>query len=300
MIYDCIIVGGGIAGLQAAIQLGRYKHSVAVIDSNKGRSSLCKEYHNILGWPDGISGDYFRQSGKIHAERYGVKFIDSKALKVKKNKELFSITVANNDSPMLSKRILFATGITDSLPELPGLLPCLGNSIYLCPDCDGYEVKDKRTIVLGSGEKGANLSLIIHYWTKEIIYVNHTLDTISEDTLQRLENYNIQVIEEPIAALKTDGKSQFHGVTLKNGQTINAKHSFIAFSGTKVNSDLAKSLGVERLENKHIVVDPRTKMTNVPNVWAVGDATVHSQLLTIAMGDGAQAAIWIHKSLLSS
>ena len=88
---DCIIIGGGIAGLQAAIQLGRYQHQVVVIDSNQGRSTLCKCYHNILGWPDGVSGEEIRRLGRQHAEKYGVIFKNDKVTIITKRVSLASI-----------------------------------------------------------------------------------------------------------------------------------------------------------------------------------------------------------------
>ncbi len=89
MSYDCIIIGGGIAGLQGAIQLGRYEHKVLVIDSNYGRSTLCKTYHNILGWPDGVSGPELRRIGRQQAESTGVEFLEDEAVSVRKENGLF-------------------------------------------------------------------------------------------------------------------------------------------------------------------------------------------------------------------
>ncbi len=298
MNYDCIIIGGGIAGLQAAIQLGRYQHKVLVVDAGGGRSSLCKDYHNLLGWPDGVSGEFFRTTGKKQAQSYGVVFKETKVNSVQKSDEGFIVTAEGTNEVFKGKRLLFATGITENLPDLPGLIPCLGKSIYLCPDCDGYEIKDKRTIVIGSSQHAVQLALILTYWSKDIIVVNHDKKTISTELKQRLEQKSIPLFEEEVKTLHTKSESEFTGVTLESSITLEANHAFLAMGGAHVNSDLAKSIGVERLENKHIVVDARTKQTSVPHVWAVGDVVAHSQLLTIAMGDGAQAAIWIHKSLL--
>ncbi|MFD2616050.1 NAD(P)/FAD-dependent oxidoreductase [Terrilactibacillus laevilacticus] len=296
MIYDCIIIGGGIAGLQAAIQLGRYKHRVIIIDSNHGRSTLCRSYHNVLGYPDGISGQELRNIGTKQAKSLEVEFLIDKAVKVDKNKDHFEILTGMDDI-ILGKCLLIATGVMDRIPHIPNLFSCLGKSVYICPDCDGYEIKDKPALVIGSGNVGANMALILTYWTKDLIYINHEQKKIKDDLMNKLNNQHIQYIESPVKEVIVEG-SQLKSLILTNGQKIVREHAFVAFGGNEVRSDLAKQLGVEMLENKHIVVNPRTKMTNVTGVWAAGDVVAHSEQVTIAMGDGSQSAIWIHKSLM--
>ncbi|MGG0737398.1 NAD(P)/FAD-dependent oxidoreductase [Niallia taxi] len=294
--FDCVIIGGGIAGLQAAIQLGRYKHNVLVIDSGEGRSILCKSYHNILGYPDGISGTELRQKGRQQAKSLGVEFLSATATNVEKQDDYFVIDTESGKYE--AKRLLLATGIIDNIPPFAELYPCLGISVYLCPDCDGYEVKNKKTIVIGNGKVGANMALTLTYWTKELVYVNHGGEAIDEEVQKKLVEQNIPVIDKKIKKVEADGSS-LQGFTLDDGEFLEGEHGFIAFGGNIVKSELAKQLGVEILENNHIPVNGRTKMTNVENVWAAGDVVAHSEQVTIAMGDGSQAAIWIHKSLLN-
>jgi len=294
--FDCVIIGGGIAGLQAAIQLGRYKHNVLVIDSGVGRSILCKSYHNILGYPDGISGTELRQKGRQQAKKLGVEFLSATATNVEKQDDYFVIDTESGQYE--AKRLLLATGIIDNIPPFAELYPCLGISVYLCPDCDGYEVKNKKTIVIGNGKVGANMALTLTYWTKELVYVNHGGEAIDEEVQKKLAEQNIPVIDKKIKKVEADGSS-LQGFTLDDGEFLEGEHGFNAFGGNIVKSELAKQLGVEILENNHIPVNGRTKMTNVENVWAAGDVVAHSEQVTIAMGDGSQAAIWIHKSLLN-
>ncbi|USK38950.1 NAD(P)/FAD-dependent oxidoreductase [Cytobacillus firmus] len=296
MNYDCLIVGGGIAGLQAAIQLGRYKHKVLVLDSNDGRSVICKNYHNILGYPDGVSGPELRELGKKHAERLGVEFVHEKVEQAEKAEGGFVVS-AESGNKYSGKRILLATGIMDRMPPFPELMPCLGISVYVCPDCDGYEVKDKRTLVLGSGNAGANMALTLSYWTNDLVFINHEKKVPDQEFLEKMREKNIEYLEESIDKVLADD-DKFKGVRLENGKEITGDRGFIAFGGNEIKSGLAKQLGAERLENKHLLTDPRSKMTSVQNVWAAGDVAAHSEQVTIAMGEGAQAAIWIHKSLL--
>lgn len=299
MEYDCIIVGGGIAGLQAAIQLGRYMHTVLVIDKGEGRSTICRSYHNLLGWPEGISGNQLRYLGKLQAERLNVTFMLDEVIFIDKLSSGFTVKVKQADvAPFQTRCILIATGVMDRIPDLPGLLPFLGKSIYVCPDCDGYEVLSKKTIVLGAGDTGANMALTLLYWTRQLIYINHDRAEVSPDKLQKLVTKGIIYIEQAAKEIVVENGVDFRGVRLSDGTLVDGERGFLAFGGNEVHSSLVQGLGVERLENRHIVTDPRTKMTNISNVWAAGDIGVHSEQVTIAMGEGSQAAIWIHKALM--
>ncbi|MBM6619367.1 NAD(P)/FAD-dependent oxidoreductase [Bacillus suaedaesalsae] len=295
--YQCIIVGGGIAGLQAAIQLGRYNHDVLVVDKGEGRSSLCRCYHNVLGWPDGVEGEKLRTLGKQHAEKYHVKFLEDNITEINR-KEGYGFRLKGNDE-YEAKYLLIATGVSDNIPlKLPNLKECLGLTIYICPDCDGYEVTNKKVIVTGSGDSGANMALTLLHWTNDIIYINSGASPISSKNIDFLTNKGIEIINEQVVEVEIAGPGQFKGFVTKSGMCIKGERGFLAFGGNKVNTDLLQDLGVERLENHHVNTNARTKETNIRNVWVAGDIGVHSELLTIAMGEGAQAAIWIHKRIL--
>jgi thioredoxin reductase (NADPH) len=311
--WDCLIVGGGIAGLQAAIQLGRYEHRVLVIDSGNGRSTLCRQYHNVLGWPDGISGSELRRLGRMQAESLGVGFVRDEIVQaVSEDSQAASAASSHPGSGdsngfLLSgksgaiyrgKLLLLATGVMDRFPEWSGLKPCLGSTIYVCPDCDGYEIKDKPTMVLGAGDVGAEMALTLSVWTKQLVYVNHERKPVKLKTLSRLNEYGIGYEAEEVDEIRSEGDGQFRGVILRGGKWLQAERGFIAFGGNEVRSELARQLGVERLENRHVLTDPRSKMTNVPHVWVAGDVGVHAEQVTIAMGEGSQAAIWMHKAIL--
>lgn len=297
--YGCIIIGGGIAGLQAAIQLGRYQHHILVIDSNNGRSTICRNYRNMLGWPDGVSGVALRDAGRKQAKRYGVTFVEDKVIQV--TREVLGYAVSTESGNMYTaKTILFATGVKDRIPNIPHLKSCLGASIYICPDCDGYEVKDKSVLVLGSGEAGARLALALTYWTKQITFINHDGAYMDESLRKKLHAARVAYCKESIIEVITEHNEVFKGVRLQGGDVLYAERAFIGFGGNQVHTDLAEQLGVTLMENKHIMVNPRTKETDIANVWAAGDIGAHSEQAVIAMGEGSQAAIWIHKRLMET
>ncbi|USK78103.1 NAD(P)/FAD-dependent oxidoreductase [Peribacillus frigoritolerans] len=294
---DCIIIGGGIAGIQAAIQLGRYKHDIIVIDSAQGRSSIAKAYHNILGWPDGVSGKQLRTLGRQHAEKFGVEFMDDTVTSLEKKQDKFFIQTKNY-MEYQAKMIFLGTGITDNIPPIKNIYSTLGTSTYICPDCDGYEIMDKQTVVLGGGNTGAGMALTLLYWSKDIIYVNHLKSKIDDEYRDKLTANHIPVIEEEVCEVHVNANQELTGIELVSGKIIRAEKAFTAFKGNKLNNDLALQLGVQVNENNHVVVHPRTKETNIKGVWAGGDLVAHSEQVTISMGDGTQSAIWIHKRLL--
>jgi thioredoxin reductase len=238
--------------------------------------------------------------GRKHAESYGIHFIEDTVTYAEKSKIGFEIKLKQSNIHYESRTLLLATGVLDRFPPFPELAPCLGLTIYVCPDCDGYEVRDRRTLVMGSGEVGAEMALILCNYTQDIIYVNHEKQLVQASTLDKLKQKAISYYEEAIAGIRTIPEGLFQGVQLQNGQIIEAERGFIAFGGNEVRTQLAEQLGIERMDNKHIVTDPRSKMTSVPYVWAAGDAGIHAEQVSVAMGEGSLSAIWIHKALTAA
>jgi len=306
-IYDCVIVGGGIAGLQAAIQLGRFRRTVLVIEAGDGRSVLCRNYKNLLGWPGGISGIELRRRGREQAEETGVVFFrQDRVVEVKvdgsqeqeNDDERSTIRLTTEQGEAIAaKRLLLSTGIVDRMPALPGMIPCLGQSIYVCPDCDGIEVSGHRTVVLGSGDVGAQMALTLAYYSPQLTYINHEQGPVSPQLLEKLKAAGIRYDARAAAEIVAEG-GELQAVVMADGERLVVDKGFIAFGGNEVRSELAHQLGVRLHENKHILVDARTKRTSAEHVWAAGDVAAHSEQVAIAMGDGSQAAIWIHRSLL--
>lgn len=296
--WDCAIIGGGIAGLQAAIQLGRYEHTCLVLDSNQGRSTRCRNYHNLLGWPDGVSGLHLRTLGRRQAAALGTRFDQATVQRVAKDGESFTLTTASEQT-IQTKTLLIATGIVDHIPPIPGLEPALGLSVYVCPDCDGFECRNRTTVVMGAGRTGAEMALTLKYWTDDVTLVLHSEEpAVPEEWMQKLNERGVRVIAQPVTHVECDAASMLESILLADGQQLFAERGFVAFGGNQVQSALAVELGVKRLNERHILVNPRTKMTNVKGVWAAGDVVAHSEQVSIAMADGSQAAIFIHKYLL--
>ncbi|WHX51252.1 NAD(P)/FAD-dependent oxidoreductase [Paenibacillus woosongensis] len=295
---DCIIVGGGIAGLQAAIQLGRYSaYDVLVVDAGEGRSTLCRGYHNILGWPDGISGQELRARGRHQAESTGVRFAQDRIVTAARTAAGTILLKGETGQTYETYTTLLATGVSDRIPEIPGLVPLLGSSVYICPDCDGYEIEGKCTVLMGSGDAGANMALLLAERTNSLTYVNHESSRISPELLEQMGHASISYIEAAIVEIRSAAEGQIEQIILHDGTVLPAERGFIAFGGNKVHSDLARQLGAVLSDNGHVESDPRSKQTSVDNVWAAGDIALHAEQATVAMGEGSIAAIWINKAL---
>lgn len=296
-VKDCIIIGGGIAGLQAAIQLGRYSaYDVLVIDRGTGRSTICKSYRNILGWPDGVSGEELRGRGRLQAESVGVTFAADDIRKAERDESEYFVLTGKDGVRYRTKTLLLATGVMDRFPQLPGLMSTLGTSVFVCPDCDGYEIQDRKTVVMGSGDPGASMAVLLSERTQDIIYINHEGEPVSSEHMSQLADLGIPYIEKKVSEIREEG-GILSAVVLEDGSIVPAERGFISFGGNMIHSELAEQLGAELEHNRHVKTDPRSKMTSVESLWAAGDLGVHSELTTVAMGEGAMAAIWINKTL---
>lgn len=306
--YDVVIIGGGAGGLQAAIHLGRYGWKTLVIDKSKGRTFYTPMYHNLLGFPNGVSGLELLKKGQQQAKNYGVEFLmkivtsidvqgDHFLITAQRRKELIEHSNEQIDQ-IIAKKVIIATGIMDEHPDVPNVYHYAGYSIYYCPDCDGYELIDKKVVVLGRGNGGPSMAHTLLGWTQDLAVVNIQSDKpISETWLKTMVDDAIPVYTGKLARFVGEQRDIIEKVILEDGTEIPCEKVFSALGMQSVHSELAKGIGITKNDKGYIIVDPRTKETNVKGVWAVGDVVAHSQQVMIAIGEGAQAAIWVNKAL---
>ncbi|MFS0555506.1 NAD(P)/FAD-dependent oxidoreductase [Brevibacillus sp. 179-C9.3 HS] len=295
--YDTVIVGGGIAGLQTAIQLARCLRRVVVIDMPGGRSAVAKTYRNILGFSDGVSGDFLRQEGRKQAEKYGATFIADVVTKLASDPSgSFLVSTKNGKQTLTARTLVLATGIRDPFPTIPGFSDCVGVSIFLCPDCDGYETVGRDTAIIGAGPQAVSMADELIYYTNKLTIINHAKAQVDVQDLTALSERGILYRNETVRTLHHTA-GQLHEIELASGERLSAARAFLAFPGAHALTGLLDDFSVQIHEKGHIHTNPRTKETDHPNIWAVGDINEHSQQVSIAMGDGTQAAIWIQKRL---
>ncbi len=293
--YDVAIVGGGPAGLSAAVWLARFERSVVVVDSGDPRNWETRGINGFLGLPK-IKPPNLRAAGRDECRRYGVQLIDQEVCIVKKNSDgAFALELADGRA-LEAKRLLLAIGIKDVWPEIPGLAACYGESVHVCPDCDGYEAKGKKTVVIGTGRRVVGMALALANWTDEIIIcTNCEAQDLSEEMLAQLHQLNIPVLcdrVQSIASLDSDVSC----IQLDGGMQLDCERIFFSL-GQHPADDLGMQLRCKRDEAGLILVDAAQR-TSVEHVYAAGDITPGPQLAISAAAEGSVAAIAIHKSLV--
>ncbi len=294
-VYDVAIVGGGPAGLSAALWLGRYLHSVVVIDSGDPRNWETRGVNGFLT-AQGIKSPELRKRGREDAERFGAKLVAAVVEKVDNvNSERFVLTLQSGDK-ISSRRILLAIGIKDVWPRIPGLADCYGETVHVCPDCDGYDTRGCKTIVVGAGRKAVGMAFSIANWTSEIVICTNGEDAnIEQKHLDKLKTLNIPVIETKIEKVSSENR-EIRCITLEGGMQLDCDRLFFAI-GQYPADDLGAELKCERDEGGLIVIDDHYH-TSVLNVFAAGDIVPGPQLAIAAASDGAIAAGAIHASLV--
>ena len=293
--YDVAIVGGGPAGLSAALWLARYLHKVVVVDSGDPRNWETRGINGFLGH-QGIRSPELRAIGREEGAKFGVEFL-SGVVDTADNEtgELFSIQL-RDETVIEARRILLAIGIRDVWPAIPGLGDCYGETVHVCPDCDGYESRDKKTVVIGRGRKAVGMALALTTWTKQIVICsNGQAPDIPQKLLDQLKAQNIPVLDQSITCVLSKDR-EIRGIELEGGMSLDCERLYFAI-GQFPSDDLGAQLGCKRDELGRLVIDARNH-TSVKNVYAAGDIAAGVQLAIVAAASGAVAASAIHHSLL--
>lgn len=293
--YDVAIVGGGPAGLCSALWLARYLHKVVVVDSGDPRNWETRGINGYLGH-QGIRSPELRAIGREECSKYGVDFVAGIVDQaIDEPGELFAIKLRDGTS-IEARRILLAIGIKDVWPEIPGLERGYGETIHVCPDCDGYETRDKKTVVVGTGRKAVGMALALTTWTQQIVIcTNGEKAEMSQALLDTLRPLNIPVLEAPIKCVVSKAK-EITGIDLEGGMSLDCERLYFAIAQYPAD-DLGAQLGCKRDDIGRLVIDDRNH-TSVKNVYAAGDIAPGPQMAINAAASGAIAAIAIHASLV--
>ncbi|MEX2177269.1 MAG: NAD(P)/FAD-dependent oxidoreductase [Gemmatimonadaceae bacterium] len=292
---DVAIVGGGPAGLSAGIWLARYLRSVVLVDSGDPRNWETRGINCYLGLP-GIRPAELRARGRDEARTYGVTLVDDRVERGEASDDGFVLTLASG-ARYEARRLLLAIGLKDVWPDIPGLGQVYGASAHVCPDCDGYEARDRKTVVIGHGRKAVGMALNLSTWTRDlIICTNGQAPEMNEaEYCRKLDALNIPVLTDKVTSVDAHEDRVFC-LRLASGMELDADKIFFAI-GQYPADDIGAQLGCKRDDGGHIVVDKHYR-TSVPGVFAAGDIVPGSQLAIAAAADGAIAALAIHKSLV--
>jgi thioredoxin reductase len=295
-VYDVAIVGGGPAGLTAAMWLGRYQRRVVLVDSGDPRNWQTRGINGYLGLP-GVTPAELRGSGRDEARKWGAELIDGCVESITRvSDERFELPLENGNT-LEARRVLLAFGVKDIWPDIPGLERIFGATAYHCPDCDGHETRGKKTVVVGVGRRAVGLALSLATWTRELVICTNGEDPeLTDALLAQLDALNIPVLTTRVrCALHKDRALQ--ALELEDGMSLDCERLFFSI-GRYAADDLAQQLGCARDDEGCITIDERHH-TSVKNVYAAGDLVPGTQIALAAAAGGARAAIAIHHSLLA-
>lgn len=292
--FDVIIVGGSYSGLAAGMALGRALRNVLIIDSGKPCNRQTPHSHNFLT-QDGKAPQEIAALARKQVQAYdSVKFINGRATRGAKTETGFEIHTADGES-LSARKLIFATGIKDIMPDIPGVAECWGISVLHCPYCHGYEVRNKPTGILGNGEYAFEFAALISNWTKTLTVFTNGISTLTVEQHAKIQKHGIKVVEKEIANLEhVNGVMQ--RVNFKDGTTsfIDAMYTRPPF---QQHCDIPQALGCELTEDGYIKVDAMQK-TTAPGIFACGDNTARMRSVANAVSMGTMAGAVVNRELV--
>jgi thioredoxin reductase len=291
--YDVVVIGGGPAGLSAALVLSRARRSVAVVDAGHPRNAPASHMHGFLS-RDGLPPQDLVSIGQQEVQTYGGEIVPGTVVEiVRAAGSGFEIRLASG-SVLLSRRVLVTTGLHDVLPEIPGVRERWGRDLLHCPYCHGYEVRDQALGVLGGTPEAIEHAHLIRQWSSDVVFFPNTT-TLTSDQRELLVARAIQVADGPVTRLVVED-DRLTGVEMADGRVIRRAAVFIRPSFAP-NTRLLGGLGCE-LDDTGWVVADATGRTSVPGVWVAGNASnARAQVITAA-GEGSSAAIALNADLV--
>lgn len=295
MHYDTIIIGGSFAGLSAALYLARARRSVLVLDTGAPRNRFATASHGLFA-QDGNDPRAMLETmcGQVAAYPT-VQLRDRRALDVVQEDGAFRVTLDNGEAVMGTK-LLLAFGVSDILPDLPGITERWGQSVIHCPYCHGYEFSGKRLGVLNLTPMSVHQASLIPEWGPTTFFLNG--GTIAPEAAAALERRGVVIEPELVERLVGEGTG-LSAVRLGNGIERELDALFIGPSN-RLNSDIAERLGcaIEQGPLGSMITVDEMKATSVAGVYAAGDVTRMGHTVTFACADGVTAALAIHRSFV--
>jgi thioredoxin reductase len=289
--FDVIVVGGGPAGLSAALMLGRCRRRVLLCDLGEPRNRRSTALHGYLT-RDGVVPSDFNDLGRGELPRYGVEVRTVGVTNAQRKDDHYRVSLGDGAEEH-ARYLLIATGVADDLPSIPGFDACYGRSIFHCPYCDGWEWRDRPMAVFGCGPAATGLALALKTWSDDVVLCTHG-QRCSRAARERLARNGITIRQETIAHLEhADGF--LRTIAFASGDPL--RRDVMLFStGQRPQSDLAIRLGCA-LTRRGTVKTGTLSDTNVPRLFVAGDASRDAQFVVVAAAEGVKAAVAINKAL---
>lgn len=297
--FEAIVIGGGSAGLAAAVALGRSRRTVLVIDEGNPRNAKASHAHNILG-QEGTNPMDLLERGRHEARHYGARIIEGKVNTLTGSLDT-GFTVTMTERSYSAERIVLATGLIDNLPEIPGLAQAWGKSAIHCAYCHGWEVRDQELLVLGIGAMSSHQAMMFSQLSSKITFINHNSSALAEENRATLEALGIPVLEQSVKAVEFNDQGTLASVLLANNQRLNAETLVVA-TQMQAQAALYESLGGSLAENPlgtYISVN-EMGATEVAGIYAAGNVCNLGAMVMAAAASGTIAGAAINADLISS
>ncbi|WP_299320799.1 NAD(P)/FAD-dependent oxidoreductase [uncultured Maribacter sp.] len=292
--FDVIIVGGSYAGLAAAMSLGRSLRKVLVIDSGKPCNRQTPHSHNFLT-QDGKTPSEISAIAKSQVLAYEtVSFIDDKAVGGSKNENGFSVSTATG-ATYTAKKVVFATGIKDIIPNIKGFAECWGISVVHCPYCHGYEIRNKKTGIIANGERAYHLAPMVNNLTKDIRMLTNEPASFSSEQLSKLKDNDIDIVDKKIVEVEHEN-GYVNNIVFEDGSKEKYEALYAALPFIQ-HSDIPDALGCELNEEGYIQVDNMYK-TTIEGVFSCGDNSIKMRSLANSVASGTMVGAVINMELV--
>jgi thioredoxin reductase len=294
---DVAVVGGSFAGLSAAMQLGRARRRVLLVDAGQPRNRFARASHGFLGQDSRAPQDILMDGRRQVLAYPNVQFREGEATHAVREDDSFRLRLANGQE-VRARRLVLATGVTDHLPNLPGMRELWGTGVNHCPYCHGYEVSDRRLAVFSTGPGSIHQALLLRDWSEDVTLLTNGTHMLTEEERDRLQVRGVRIEQAPVARLIGAG-GELGAVELEDGRCLPFGALFTVPRVT-LSSPLAERLGCE-LEAGPMgpfVKTDHLKESTVPGVYVAGDAARPMHTATWASADGVSAGIASHQSLI--
>jgi thioredoxin reductase len=290
---DVIIIGGGPAGLNAAVVLGRCRRKVTLFDTGNQRNKSSHGMHNYLTRDHILPADFLKIAHR-ETKKYGVKRLNKFIVSARKNDEGIFVVKDNKGVTYHSKKLLVATGLVDKLPKVEGFKEMYGTSVFHCPYCDGWEVKDKKIGVYARNKEGWELALNLKTWSSDVTLYTDGKNNVKPLQQVQLDANEIPVIRLPFSKL-VGAKGKIKKIIFKNGEEKICDAIFFV-NGFEQHCSLAETFGCN-MSKKGVVLANKFQQTNITGLYVAGDASKDMHFVVVAAAEGAKAGVTINKEL---
>jgi thioredoxin reductase (NADPH) len=291
--YEVAVVGGGPAGLTAALYTTRLGHDTVVIDRGVGRAAMMADTHNVIGVTEDVSGTQLLETAREQIQAYGATYHRDYVTGIDRDGD-GDFHLQTNGAVYTAEQVVLATGFTDERPDPP--LPRTGRGLHYCLHCDAYMFVDESVYVMGHGDSAAHVAMIMLNFTDEVDVLTRGAEpTWSDETEHMLRAHPIDVIHEDITGMNRGDDGWLESFEFEDGTEREYRGGFPMY-GSNYSNDLAVDLGCDLNDDGSVVADGHGR-TSVDGVYAVGDLVQGHNQIPVAMGQGAKAGIAIHMDL---